>query len=181
MPLKIIVTRRGVEALTTRQQRDCLRESMRVIAEGWHDNYKLLKFAKSAMRRYNLTPRSGDPGSGRAFRGSYQWAKLKRRKNGDGAQAIGEVKPFVWSGRSRTLAMASRKVVATAKSSTRARSEAVINAPALNFKNPKSKVNAREEMERVIPAETAVLEGDGAREYSNQITRQRAQRTHVSQ
>ena len=134
------------------------------IGQAWHHKYKMLKFTDGAARRYGLTPRKGEPGSGRAFRGSYTEAKLKRHRNGRGAQAIGETKPFVWEGRSRNDAKASTKVIARAKRGFGS-ADCIINAPALNLKPKSGRINVREEFERVTAEEVRDLEKYGIQIY----------------
>jgi hypothetical protein len=96
--LQITITADGAVAASKSQRQTSLRKAFEYLAGLWDKLYKMRRFEAGATRRYGLAPRKGEHGSGRKFAGSYVQAKIKRRKNGDGVQAIGENKPFVWSG-----------------------------------------------------------------------------------
>lgn len=68
-----------------------LREAWQKVGEFWHDNFRLEHFKNSAMSRYGYTPRRGENGSGRPFKGSYTAKKLKSK---------GHTKPLVYTGES---------------------------------------------------------------------------------
>lgn len=171
MSVIVSITVEGVHAATPKVRRDALREAYRIIASLWDKLFKMLRFKDSAMRRYNLLPRRGDPGSGVAFKGSYVEAKIKKKKNGDGVQACGESKPFVWSGSSRAKVESMHKIVAKATSSEKGYAENVFDVPTLNLRPKGGRINPREEFERVREDERAMLEGLGAQAYKNQIDR----------
>lgn len=179
MPTTIKVTRKGHEAAGRKQRRDALRESMQLIGQLHHRKYKMLKFTDAAVRRYQLKPRSGEPGSGVKFKGSYTEAKLKRRKNGQGSRAIGETKPFVWSGGSRTSARASRKVEAVAKSAERGRCHVIVNAPALNFTPDGGRIKPRQEFERIAEVERQAQEAAGLKKYDRQLAKSTTKTTTI--
>lgn len=152
----------------------------------WHDNYKAVKFTRRAYRLYNYTPRKGDPGSGRRFKGSYQEAKLLKKplfsKASDGFDSsaplpIGEVKPNVWSGQSRASAMANRKVRATARSAGQGKVEITINARALNLHAPRSKVRPHVEVTAIIDPELREMEEVGVNRFDAKLLKLRKKKT----
>lgn len=170
----------GIAAATKTDLRNIQRTTWRFVGLFWHRTYKAIHFTKRAMRRYGYTPRRGDPGSGRRFKGSYQELKLLRKplfKGSNAGTPIGEVKPLVWSGRSRALAMASRKVEATAKSSGRGRVDIIINAPALNFSGPKGRINMRREMETVTAQEELQMGKVASERFIKELNRLNRRRT----
>lgn len=173
----------GFAAATKTDLRNMQRDTWAFTGKYWHRTYKAIKFTRAGARRYKYAPRKGDPGGGRPFKGSYQEAKLLRkpffsRDAGDGFDStaplpIGEVKPLVWSGRSRASAKASRKVNATARSSGKGKVDIIINAPALNFKQPKSKTNPRAEVTATIPAEISQMEKISLQRFERNLNRVR--------
>lgn len=147
-----------------------MRESIAAAGERWRREYLPIHFTKRATRRYGYTPRGGQPGSGRAFRKSYSWHKLKRGQNGQGVKAIGEVKPLVWSGESRGRARHQSRIKATATSS-KAKAVVTIPAPALNFRGPGSKADMLKEIRTVIPEETRALATTFVRAVDGRLSR----------
>lgn len=160
----IDITSQSTFAATPAERNRALRLAFQRIGEAWHFRFKMKKFTNSASREYGLSPRKGEPGSGRGFRGSYTEAKLKRRINGKGVRAIGETKPFVWGGKSRDDAKASTKVVARARGGFGS-ADCIINAPTLNLKPKGGRINLREEFERVTDKERRELEKYGIKVY----------------
>lgn len=169
--LVVTIETRGSAGATPKDRRDALRDAFAYIAGLWDKLFKMKRFLAGAQRRYNLTPRRGQPGSGRAFKGSYTEAKLKRRVNGDGVRAIGETKSFVWSGAVRSKVQGQRKIVAKAASHTRAYAENIFDVPTLNLTPKGGRIKLREEFQRVIEEERRLLEGLGAQHYENNLRR----------
>lgn len=177
----------GFAAASRGDLRNVQRDVWATTGYYWHDNYKAVKFTRRGYRLYNYTPRKGDPGGGRSFKGSYQEAKLLKKPlfsvaGGDGFESnaplpIGEVKPNVWSGRSRASAMANRKVHATAKSSGSGKVDITINAPALNLHLPSSKVRPREEVTAIIDPEIRQMEKVGVGRFDKKLLRLRKKKT----
>jgi hypothetical protein len=178
--LVVTITTTGAAAATAKDRRDALRNAFAYIAGLWDKLFKMKRFEYGARRRYKLLPRSGEPGSGKAFRGSYTEAKLKRRKNGAGIQAIGETKAFVWSGDSRNKARQQRNIVAKAASHTRAYAENIFNIPTLNLRPEGGQIHLRDEFQIVIEEERKLLEGLGAMHYENNVNRAPPQTTRVA-
>lgn len=178
---KIKVSREGFEAATKTQLRDVLRESLRPVGDLWHREFKPIKFTDAATKRYNLVPRAGEPGSNRKWKGSYTYRKAARATSGGsfGSRAIGETKPFVWSGRTRALALGNSKVEVAALSHGEGRCDVIINAPQLNISPKGGRINMREEMERVALVEEKQLSSLFGRTYGGKLARLRAKKTRT--
>lgn len=129
-----------------------LQESLRVaiykVGEEWWAEILPLHFTNKGYSLYGYTKRQ--PG--------YDRAKRMRRANGEGRRAIGEVKPNVWSGESRERATSTKNIVARAPSSRSCHVTVIIDAPALNFRSPRSTIHPRSEVVKIIPVELAKLE-----------------------
>lgn len=167
--MQITIEVKGAAAATAKTRRDALRDSFRYLAGLWDKLYKMLRFKDSATARYDLTPRMGEPGSGRRYKGSYTARKANRRTNGAGVRAIGETKPFVWSGASRSKVQATQKIVARATSASRAYAENIFDVPTLNLTPKGGRIKLREEFQRVTERERANLEGLGLLRYERAI------------
>lgn len=163
--LQITIKVDGAAAATPKVRRDALRDGFQLIAELWDRDFKMLRFTDAGAKRYHFAPRAGEPGSGRKFAGSYTQAKLRRRKNGQGVQAIGETKPLVWSGDSRNKARAQQKIEARAGSSSRAYARNIFDIPTLNLTPKGGRIKPREEFQRVIESERRYLENRGILRY----------------
>jgi hypothetical protein len=164
--LQIDVQRQLAGVGTKAQRNAALRKAFQWIGEQWHQRYKMKKFRESAMQEYGLDKRTP----------RYNRRKKRRAVSQDGSQAVGEVKPFVWSGRSRSSAQASRKVVAKAVRGF-GHADCIITAPALNFTPKGGRIKLRSEFERVTVAEIRDLERDGILIYENEITASRGTST----
>lgn len=134
----------------------------------------MLKFRTLAVRRYNLKPRRGNPGSGRAFAGSYAQAKVERRRLyafSNEPLPIGENKPFVWSGRTRASAAASRGIRVFARSAQRASAAAVVRVRQLSRAGRGKRIDLLEEFQRVAPVERQELTPLSERRYDKELAR----------
>jgi hypothetical protein len=102
----------------------------------WHRTMRPKHFTQAGAKEYGYTPRSGEDAArgSKSFRQSYTGRKWRTK---------GHTFPLMWSGMSRQLSRI-RDVRATSKGV-----RIVIRAPALNFRNPHTKINMREEMTRV--------------------------------
>lgn len=108
----------------------------------WHERYRPIHFTRAAYPRYGYSRRAGE----KFAPYSKPWTKSYiGRKWAAGPRLVGEhhTNPLVYTGRSRTLAMI-RDVRATANGG-----RCVIHARALNWHNPKSPIDMRDEMTRV--------------------------------
>ena len=180
MRLKQKIEADGLMSATRTDLRTAQRETWADTGLYWHEHFKAEKFSRAGAALHNFTPRQGDYGSGVPFKGSYTQAKVLRRKNGQGVQAIGENQPNVWSGRSRSQAMASKRVSAKAKSASQGYVDIHIDAPALNFKNPKSKVHPTKEVTSVSRSQITILEKFAGDRFEKHVTSIRRSKTITS-
>lgn len=160
----------GIKQIGRQAMRTALREALGVVGSYWRRYYLPIHFTKAAIRRYNYAPRAGDPGSGRAFKGSYQWRKLKGYKNSEGIPSARTTRPLVYTGRSEQSAKRGT-ITPRAQSAERGYVDISIPAPALNFKPAGSKVDMRAEVTAVTPAEEKKLEEILYRDIEKRITR----------
>lgn len=171
---RAVIERSGFEAATPAQHKRALKGSYLFIAKRHHRAYKMLKFRNLAIRRYGLKPRRGNAGSGRSFEGSYAQAKVEKRRLyhfSDEPLPIGENKPFVWTGRTRSLARSSRGVKAGVTRSGKGHGTAIIRTPQLNRAGRQKRIDLIREMEIVTPEESSEQEKVGARHYDKKIRR----------
>lgn len=177
---QVTIVEEGFAAATPADLARLLRGSFLLIGRLHHRLFKMLKFRKLATRRYGLTPRRGEPGSGRSFEGSYAQAKVEGRRLyyfSDEPLPIGENKPFVWSGRTRAAVAASRGVRAKASQSGKASAEVVLGARQLNRAGKQKRIDLNEEMRRVTPQENQHMEEQGGRRFERDLSRLPARRT----
>ncbi len=126
------------------------REALRIVGETWVEQIAPKHFTNAGAAEYKYTPRSGDKFSGKEFTRSYQGRKLK---------TLGHTRPLEKSGKSKRRVMQSRARVV--KDTVRI----VINAPALNFRNPFSSINMREEITAVSSADVRLMSDTFEREF----------------
>jgi hypothetical protein len=143
----ITITERGatpriLKSELNRVTRACLEQ----VANYWHRHFRAKHFTAAGAREYGYAKRRGEElGQGsKAFWHSYTGRKLRK---------YGHKRPLVLSGVSEALTLM-RDVRVTGK-----RARVVLHAPALNFRNPYSQINMREEMMRVSEAEARTLTG----------------------
>ncbi len=133
------------------------REAAKDLAVFWHDNFVRKHFTQAGATEYGYTPRRGQEGSpgSKGFKKSYTGRKLAMK---------GHTRPLVWSGTSYLLVIASRNnVTATATKGT-AHARLRMNAPALNFRNPHTRIDMRKELTTISPREAAEM-SVAARDY----------------
>lgn len=167
--ITITITKSGVAGISKQTLRHVGRVAIRAAAILWWEKFLPIHFTKRAIRRYGYTPRKGEPGSGRKFRGSYAESKIKQRSNGDGVKAIGENKPLVWSGRSRTQATQSQNIKAVASSFSNYRADVIIPANTLNFL--RGRINADTELRATTSAEEKEIEKVFADAFEAELNR----------
>lgn len=165
--LQIRFTRSGVVGIGRNPLREIGRRAMYAVGYHWWKMFLPIHFQRRALNRYHYTPRQGDPGSGRRFKGSYAEAKVKRlsfaefvgRDLGGGGteRAIGENKPYVFTGRSRELALSTQSIVTKAPNFRDYQAEILINAPALNYIS-RTKIDVQAEMRRTTAEEDMMHE-----------------------
>lgn len=156
--LKFTITREGLSAIGKTGYRDAGREAVRAVGMYWWENYLRLHFENIAYLRYRY------PGRNK----KYEKAKLRGKKSPDGVPAIGEVKPLVFTGRSRERALSSPNVKAKAKTYETYRADVIIDAPAFNFGIGK-RIDMRDEVTRTTPQELVTLENIFVREWNKQL------------
>lgn len=132
------------------------RVAMRVVGKLHHRLFKPKKFGPNALQRYKLRRRSA----------KYRRANAGHGTNQQGIRSIGEDIPFVWSGRTRTLAMGSNKVDARAPSASRHFVDVILNSPQLN-----QVPWVREEFEKINKNEIAELRKQGIKRYDRELSR----------
>jgi hypothetical protein len=137
------------QGLSRSEVNDAIRRTWFIVGSDYHRAFMAKHFTHAGAREYGYAPRKGErgaPGS-KGFRRSYTGRKLRQK---------GHTLPLVWSGESRTLARV-RDVRATSKGC-----RIVIHANKLNFRNPKSEINMRDEVTRVSDMEARVVMRDFA-------------------
>lgn len=130
----------AVPSIARKQLRPILKAAWAATGAFWHREYRPRHFTLAGARKYGYTPRSGEQSGlskGQFFR-SYTGRKLKKKHHR---------LPLVWSGRSRSRT-ALRDVRSTSKGA-----RVVLHANALNYRNPHSKINMREEVRTISPDE----------------------------
>ena len=158
-------TTRGVENWTKASMQRAGRVAMQLVGKLHHRLFKPRKFGANAQQVYKLRRRSR----------KYNQRKRGRSVNGQGVRAIGEEKPFVWSGETRRLAMAGNKVNAKAPSAARHYVDVILNAPQLN-----RKPWVREEFETINKNEVAELRRQGIKRYERELFRRGTTKTRRS-
>lgn len=108
----------------------------------WHTHYRKKHFTHAGASEYGYTPRKGDRGSGRRFKGSYTAKKIRK---------WGHSKPLIWTGESERLTRI-RDVRATSKGC-----RVVLKANKLNFRSRHTEIRMREEMTRISRREAREL------------------------
>lgn len=147
------LSRRQAAALRGPQQQALLE-----VGKTWQRDMVPEHFKVSGARLYGYTPRSGEqyPYGSREFRRSYTGRKKRM---------FGHTNPLVWSGRSRTLAQHGQ-IRATAKLCT-----VKVPAPALNFRNPRSKIDMRTEVLKVVESELKTLGAAASKRFERVTNR----------
>lgn len=137
----------GASKLKDSVVNEIIRESLRDVGEYWHEHMLPKHFTKAGAREYGYTPRRGEPGSGRAFKGSYTAHKLKKK---------GHALPLVYSGETRQRLLSTKSIEArTVRRGARAHVTIRLNAPQLNQNS--SKVKKHEEIRKVSHGELNTL------------------------
>lgn len=155
--LKIEITRSGLSSIGKRGFQAAGREAISATAMYWFTNYLPLHFQNIAYRRYRYARRSN----------KYNESKAKKRKFAD-ENAIGEVKPLVFTGRSRERSLAAPKIKAKAPNYQAYRADVIIDAPAFNFGIGK-RIDMRDEVTRFTPQEEKTMERVFAVEWNKKL------------
>lgn len=128
--------------ITKKRFNELIKAANRDMGIYWWRMMRPKHFTHAGAREYGYTPRKGERGGGRPFRGSYTAKKLR---------AFGHTKPLVFTGTSQKLA-GIRDVRATFK-----KTRVVIHARALNFRSAGSQVDMRAEMTAISAKEATTL------------------------
>lgn len=156
--LRVQITRSGLAAIGKRGFQEAGRAAIQAAAQYWFDNYLKLHFEDIAYRRYRYANRNR----------KYEESKAHKRKADDGLNALGEVKPLVFTGRSRERALSAPNIKAKAPNYQTYRADVVINAPAFNFGIGK-RIDMRDEVTRFTPQEEKTMERVFAAEWEKQL------------
>lgn len=134
--------------VTGRQFQQLKRTTFAAMGREWHAHYRHLHFLEGAFARYGYTRRKGmrqAPGS-KGFRSTYTGRKLRK---------YGHFRPLVFSGDSEQLS----RLLDLRVSANQAR---VVLPRGFNRKNPKSQIDMRAELTRVLQPEADEIAQVGA-------------------
>jgi len=151
MSLEVKITERGpTPRLMARQSNIVHRGAATDLAHFWHDNYVRKHFTQAGATEYGYAPRKGMPGNPhpKGFKRSYTGRKLRLK---------GHTRPLVYSGESYLRVIASRNNVTATATKGQAKARLRMNAPALNFRNPRSRIDMRAELTTISAAEGAEM------------------------
>jgi len=151
MSIEVKITEQGpTPRLMMRQKNQVHREAATDLAHFWHDQYVRKHFTQAGASEYGYAPRKGQPGNPhpKGFKRSYTGRKLALKNH---------TRPLVWSGASYLLVLASRNNVTATATKGQATARLRLNAPALNFKNPRSRIDMRTELTTISPREASEM------------------------
>jgi hypothetical protein len=137
----------GVERAKARDINNITRANLQSMGNEWLERYLGIHFTHRATRLYGYGPRKGEPGSGKAFKGSYTARKLKE---------FGHTKPLVKTGEGMRLAENS-PVKATASGRGQNASVRVHLPQKFNLRNPNSKTRPADEIRATTRQENNAL------------------------
>lgn len=135
-----------------------MREALEAMGREWHQRYLPLHFLFTAFTRYGYTRRKGMGmnATSKAWRRSYAGRKWRKYRTED---------PLTFTGASKLEALGPIKLRGTSKEIR------VVLPRVFNLRNPKSRVNMREEITRLLPAEIQTLIEVGRRTLRQAIAR----------
>jgi hypothetical protein len=170
--IAVKITKDGISGISRSEMRKVGRAAIAASAYHWWKNFLPIHFTKKAAKRYNYAERQGEFGM---WKGSYSWMKLHKKEIA-GVAAIGEVKPMVWSGRSRESATSTQKITTKAPNYATYEGRAVINARALAFIAKKGM--GYQEVIRTTPQEDGALASVFMRAFEEELNKRgRTRRT----
>lgn len=161
--MRIEITRSGLAAIGRRGYQEAGRLAIAAAAHHWWSKFLPLHFTNVAYLRYRYAGR--DKRTNELKRERRPWPFGEHT-----APAIGEVKPLVYSGRSRQLALSRENIHATAPNYQTYRADVIIDAPAFNFGAGK-RIDMRDEVTRTNPSELATMERIFGTEWNKQLIR----------
>lgn len=158
--IKVEITKSDLAAIGRNAFREIGRQAMKASINHWVQTFLPLHFTNVAYLRYRYARR--DKRTDRLKSDRKPWPFGEHTQN-----AIGEVKPLVFSGHTRQTATNPR-VETKAPNYETYEASAVMNAPAFNFGAGK-RIDMRDEVTRVTPQEERTLEKVFAQEFENQL------------
>lgn len=159
--MKITITRSGLAAIGKRGFQEVGRAAIHAAGLYWWTKYLPLHFTKAAYLRYRFASRDSRTNKYKRERRSWPFGEHTE-------PAIGEVKPLVYTGRSREAALRSPNIRAKAPNYQTYRADVIIDAPAFNFGAGK-RIDMRDEVTRFTPQEEKTLEKVFAAEWERQL------------
>jgi hypothetical protein len=163
--IRIKIETRGLLTIGKNGFREIGREAIQESLLYWSQNYKKLHFENIAYRRYGYKSRNR----------KYSESKEKRRKFDDGLNALGEVKPLVFTGRTRERVLGQAKITTKAPNYQTYSASEVLDAPVLNFSKGK-RIDMRAELLATNTQEEKTLNEKFTRKW-NVLVRQRMLRS----
>lgn len=148
--LRMSITRSGIATIGRRGFQEIGRLSIEFAVRHWCDKFLPLHFQNIAYQRYRYQPRDKRTNEYKRDRKPWPFGE-------NTAPAIGEVKPLVFTGRSRERALSSPNITAKAPNYQTYTGVAIIDAPAFNFGAGK-RIDMRDEVTRLNPQEAKTLE-----------------------
>lgn len=162
--IRIKIEKRGLLTIGRNGFREIGKEAIRESLTYWSQNYKKLHFENIAYRRYGYKGRNR----------KYNESKEKRRKFGD-LNAIGEVKPIVFTGRTRERVLGQERITVKAPNYHTYSASEVLDAPVLNFSKGQ-RIDLRAELIATNRQEEKTLDDKFTRKW-NVLVRQRMLRS----
>jgi hypothetical protein len=153
-----MVERGATPGLLAKAHNEAAKEGWQETGRYWVANIRDKHFTQAGAREYGYTKRKGEG----MVRGSKAY---KRSYTGRKEARFGHTRPLEFSGKSRSLTRTAR-ISGTAKGAT-----VRMNAPALNFKHPKSQIVMRDELTRISQPEARELSNVLAQHYHRHINR----------
>lgn len=168
--IRITITRSGLAAIGKSGFREAGRLAIAATGLYWWTNYLPLHFQTIAHLRYKYASRDKRTNRLKAARAEWPFGENTEA-------AIGEVKPLVFSGRSREKALSSPRIKAKATTFEKYRCEVIIDARAFNFGVGK-RIDMRDEVTRFTAQEEKTMEDVFAAEWNKQLRARGLKRTN---
>lgn len=152
------ITRLGAAGIKPREAKRIVRRANKSVPINWIGTYLPRHFGNQATRRYRYTPRAGERGSGRRFKGSYTDHKLK---------TYGHTRPLEYTGQARRGTETNNRASSTVNRAT----AHLPGARGLNRRYRGSKINMVEELTRVLEEENQELDRRATRKADAEYRR----------
>jgi hypothetical protein len=159
--LRIQITKSGLATIGKRGFQEVGREAIRAAAEYWWKTYLPLHFQNIAYLRYRFASRDRRTNEYKRERRPWPFGEHTE-------PAIGEVKPLVYSGRTREKLLSRQNIKAKASNFESYYAEVILDAPALNFSATK-RINLRDEITRDNAQEQKTLDDKFTREWNYRL------------